>query len=402
MDYAEGPETERHAVSLIMNASDRTMRIAGIFAGIGGFEVGLARAGHHTVLLCESDERARIVLEEQFPSVPLSNDVAKLAALPEVDLVCAGFPCQNLSMAGDKRGLRGAKSAIVNHLFRLLEARRIPWVIIENVYFMLHLDNGSGIAGVLDPLEALGYRWAYRVVDSRSFGLAQRRRRVFIVASTSGDPRRVLLVDERMDKSLPEVDLEHPVGFYWTEGRSGHGLTGNAIPPLKAGSGLGIPSAPAVLLPTGRVAILPIQVGEALQGFESDWTASLARAGDGRYRWRLVGNAVSVPVAEWVGYRLQSPGLYDASEDPGLPNGARWPSSAWNMGNGRHTSRASAFPVDTPLGRLSSFDTSDWPDLSAKAIGGFIRRARASKLRYPHGFLDVLESHLVRKTTEAG
>jgi DNA (cytosine-5)-methyltransferase 1 len=305
-------------------------------------------------------------------------------------------------MAGDKKGLVGAKSGIVNELFRLLEGRRVPWVVIENVYFMLHLDNGSGIAGVLEPLEALGYRWAYRIVDSRSFGLAQRRRRVFIVASTSGDPRQVLLADERTNKSLPEVDLERPVGFFWTEGRSGHGLTGDAIPPLKAGSALGIPSAPAVLLPTGRVAVLPIQVAEALQGFEFDWTAALEKAGCQRYRWRLVGNAVSVPVAEWIGHRLGAPALYDASEDRRLPTGAKWPNAAWNMGDGRHASRASAFPVDAPLGCLSSFDTSDWPDLSAKAVGGFIRRAKESKLRYPAGFLDVLESHLVRRTSESG
>jgi len=385
-----------------MKVSDQTMRVAGLFTGIGGFEVGLARAGHQTVLLCENDEPARLVLKEKLPNVPLFGDVAHLIMLPEVDLVCAGFPCQNLSMAGDKKGLAGDKSGIVSHLFRLLEGRRVPWVVIENVYFMLHLDNGSGIAGVLKPLEALGYRWAYRIVDSRSFGLAQRRRRVFIVASTSGDPRQVLLADERTDKSLPKVDLEHPIGFFWTEGRSGHGLTGDAIPPLKAGSALGIPSAPAVLLPTGRVAVLPIQVAEALQGFDSDWTASLDEASSGRYRWRLVGNAVSVPVAEWIGRRLQAPGLYDASEDLTLPAGAKWPNAAWNVGNGRHASEASAFPVEAPLGRLSSFDTSAWPDLSAKAVGGFIRRARASKLRYPVGFLDVLESHLIRKTAERG
>ena len=177
-------------------------------------------------------------------------------------------------------------------------------------------------------------------------------------------------------------------------------MTGDAIPPLKAGSALGIASAPAVLQPTGRVVVLPIQVAEALQGFESDWTAALDEVGRGRYRWRLVGNAVSVPVAEWIGHRLQAPGVYDASRDLPLPTVAKWPNSAWNMGNGRHVSDASAFPVDAPLGRLSDFDASDWPDLSAKAVGGFIRRARASNLRYPDGFLDVLESHLVRKTSE--
>lgn len=375
------------------------MRVVGLFAGIGGFEVGFERAGHETALLCERDELAQLVLREQFPDTPLVGDIADLGALPEdVDLVCGGFPCQNLSMAGDKKGISGTKSSIVSQMFRLLEERRTPWVVIENVYFMLHLDKGSGIAEVIDNLEALGYRWAYRVVDSRSFGLAQRRRRVFIVATTVGDPRDVLLADERSDKSLPEVDLRLPIGFYWTEGRSGHGLTADAIPPLKAGSGLGIPSSPAVLLPSGRVTTLSIQAAEALQGFDPNWTAALEETGNGRHRWRLVGNAVSVPVAEWIGQRLSTPRSYDAKHDMALRAGSRWPNAAWNMGQGRHLSQATEYPTDTPLGRLTDLDASEWPDLSERALRGFIKRARESKLRYPVGFLESLEEDLHRKT----
>jgi signal transduction histidine kinase len=155
-----------------------------------------------------------------------------------------------------------------------------------------------------------------------------------------------------------------------------------------------------IWLPTGRVAALLIQVAEALQRFQSDGTASLGTAGCERYRGRLVGNAVSVPVAEWIGHRLQAPGVYDASEDRRLSTGTKWLTAGRNIGNGRHASQASAFPVDAPLGRLSRFDTSEWPDLSAKAVGGFIRRARGGKLRYPAGLLDVLESHLVRNTAD--
>jgi len=371
------------------------LRISGLFAGIGGFEVGFARAGHDTSLLCESDELAQLVLKQQFPEVPRVGNVAELDALPsDVDLVCAGFPCQNLSMAGDKKGINGKKSGIVSHLFRLLKGHRAPWVVIENVYFMLHLDKGSGIAEVLDNLEKLGYRWAYRVVDSRSFGLAQRRRRVFIVATAVGDPRDVLLADERIDRVFPSVALEYPIGFFWTEGRKGNGLTGNAIPPLKAGSGLGIPSSPAVLLPSGRVTMIPIEIAEALQGFEPRWTRALDRVGSTRHRWRLVGNAVSVPVAEWIGRRIGCPGAYQSDSDLPLPAGAKWPRAAWNVGHGRFTSDATELPVDAQTGHLSDFETADWPDLSQRALAGFVKRARESTLRYPAGFLDALEVRL--------
>ena len=80
-------------------------------------------------------------------------------------------------MAGKQReGLDGGKSSVVWRLFQLLDLCRVPWVIVENVYFMLYLNKGRAIGAILQELEDREYRWAYRVVDSRSFGLAQRRR----------------------------------------------------------------------------------------------------------------------------------------------------------------------------------------------------------------------------------
>ena len=147
------------------------MRVVGLFAGIGGFESGLEAEGHANILLCENDPHAATVLRHRFPRVPLHGDVADLDTLPaDADLVTAGFPCQDLSMAGHKAGLYGAKSSIVEHLFRLLADNPVPWVLIENVYFMLHLAGGAAMEGILRPLEELGFHWAYRVVDSRAFG----------------------------------------------------------------------------------------------------------------------------------------------------------------------------------------------------------------------------------------
>lgn len=370
------------------------MKVVGLFAGIGGFEHGFADAGHQTVLLCERDELAQGVLKKRFPNLSLVGDVADLQDLPaDTDLVCAGFPCQNLSMAGDKSGINGTKSNIVGELFRLLQGRRVPWVVIENVYFMLHLAKGAGIAYILDRLEELGYAWAYRVVDSRSFGLAQRRRRIFIVASLEEDPRSVLLADDIGDVDWPEVDLTRPIGFYWTEGRSGHGMTSDAIPPLKTGSGLGIPSSPAVLLPGGRVVTPTIEAAERLQGFPGGWTAVLRGSEVARYRWRLVGNAVSVPVARWIGDRILNPGRYDDTNDKHLEDHKNWPSAAYSIGNKRCVSEVSENPIKHRRGRLSAFDTTGWPDLSERALLGFIGRARdeTTKLKYPNGFLEALE-----------
>ena len=173
-------------------------------------------------------------------------------------------------MAGDKAGLDGTKSSVVDHVFRLLRHDPVPWVLIENVYFMLHLAKGAAMERILGSLEELGYQWAYRVVDSRAFGLPQRRRRVFIVATTNGDPRDVLLADNVTPSARYPLDMTRPIAFYWTEGRSGNGLTTDATPPLKAGSSLGIPSPPAVLLPTGRVVTPPSKSSNVSRAFPPD------------------------------------------------------------------------------------------------------------------------------------
>ena len=375
------------------------MRVAGLFAGVGGFELGLERAGHETVLLCERDDHASQVLAQRWSGVPLHGDVATLGDLPaEIDVVTAGFPCQNLSIAGDKKGLGGGKSTIVSRLWELLDRGNVSWVVIENVYFMLHLGRGAAIEHILERLEERGYRWAYRVVDTRAFGLPQRRRRVFIVASLWADPRSVLLADDAGARTWPSVDMTRPIGFYWTEGRTGHGLTGDAIPPLKAGSPLGIPSPPAVLLPSGRVATPTIGAVERLQGFPSGWTSALREGRGKRHRCRLVGNAVSVPVAEWIGHRLAEPGCYDGAGDAPLEPKGPWPGAAWNMEGGREGRRIAAgvteHPVQRRRGRISAFATEHWPNLSARALQGFARRARQGRLKYPPGFLDALEANL--------
>ena len=371
------------------------MRVAGLYAGIGGFEAGFERSGHRAVLMSEIDGDAQLVIGHRFRHVALDTDVLKLDALPEeAEVVTAGFPCQNLSMVGDKKGIEGEKTYVVEALFRLLKRRRAPWVVIENVYFMLHLARGAAMTHVVSHLERLGYRWASRVIDSRAFGLPQRRRRVFVVAAIDGDPRDVLLADDVPDLVWPQPDLAQPIGFYWTEGRSGHGLTADAVPPLKAGSSLGIPSPPAVLLPSGRVATPSIEAVEQIQGFPPGWTSVLSKKERSRVRWRLVGNAVSVPVAEWIGKRLREPRAYDACGDRPFAEGQRWPKAAWNMGKGRMIAHVSEFPVRKRRGRLSAFATHRWPDLSTRALAGFVRRAHEGRLRYPDGFLAALEANL--------
>jgi DNA (cytosine-5)-methyltransferase 1 len=119
--------------------------VVGLFAGIAGIERGLSRAGFEAGLLCEVDPGAAAVLRRRLPGIPLRPDIRKLRSLPVVDVVTAGFPCQDLSQAGRTQGIGGQQSGLVDHAFRLVRRRRggPRWLLLENVPFMLQLDRGQ-------------------------------------------------------------------------------------------------------------------------------------------------------------------------------------------------------------------------------------------------------------------
>jgi DNA (cytosine-5)-methyltransferase 1 len=372
--------------------------VAGLFAGVGGIELGLRRAGHEAALLCELDTGASAVLAARFPGVPLHADVRELRRLPRtVDLLTAGFPCQDLSQAGQTRGIAGARSGLVREVFRLLAARPVPWLLLENVPFMLQLARGEALDVIISELERLGYRWAYRVVDSQAFGLPQRRQRVFLVAALDADPRGVLFADEvGPPAAVVAAEPRRACGFYWTEGIRGLGWAEDSVPTLKGGSSVGIPSPPAIVMPGGDIVKPDIRDAERLQGFDADWTLPAASVVKRGHRWKLVGNAVTVDVAEWIGRRLRAPGDVVVQVGERLEPGRAWPRAAWNVGDGRHRVIASEWPCARPRVALDRFLEFAPEPLSAKATAGFLERTGRSSLRFPEGFLPAVRAHLER------
>ncbi len=375
--------------------SSNVLRTVGLFAGIAGIERGLAAHGHHTTLMSENDPAARHVLQAQFPDCPIGHDVRKLKRLPSCDLVAAGFPCQDLSQCGRTAGIAGLNSSLVGEVFRLLETRRRPaWVVLENVPFMLRLDGGRAMSLIAGELVRLGYRWAYRTVDARAFGLPQRRLRVVIVASRDDDPRQVLFADDQPEPApSPTADA---YGFYWTEGLTGVGWGVNCVPTIKGGSGVGIPSPPAIWIPQERrIGTVHIADAERLQGFPEGWTEPATqvdhRAGT---RWRLVGNAVCVPVAEWLGRRLLAPGRCRCETAEPVPACGPWPKAAYGGADGSFAVRASTWPLARKRPSLLSFLKHSLRPLSLRATAGFLSRAKRSSLRFAPGFLADVNHHL--------
>lgn len=370
------------------------MKIAGLFAGIGGLELGLHRAGHETMILSEIWQPASAVLEHRFKGVPNVGDISNLKSLPsDIELMTAGFPCQDLSQAGKTAGIKGKKSGLVTHVFRLIDRSRPKWVLLENVSFMLRLDGGSAMTRLVSEFERRGYRWAYRVVNSLSF-LPHRRARVFFLASIEGDPADVLLVDDAKPTNQPFSIQSHAHGFYWTEGTRGLGWGPDCVPTLKNGSTVGIPSPPAILMTNGEIVTPDIRDAERLQGLPADWTKPAEKVARASFRWSLIGNAVSKPVAAWIGQRLEVPGTYDPARDSGIVVRGNWPKAARSDGKLVREVVISEYPKWAKRQGLQDFLRYEPNLLSARATAGFLSRIEKSSLRFVPGFKERVRAHL--------
>lgn len=345
-----------------------------LFAGIGGFSLGLERAGMECVGQVEIDRAARGVLSAHWPHVPRFEDVRAFGRKVfdgPVDLIAGGFPCQDVSLAGRRAGLAGKRSGLWWQFRRVVRELRPRWVLVENVPGLLSSREGQDFAVVVRGLVKCGYCVAWRILDAQHFGLAQRRRRVFLVASLgSGRAAEVLFepvglqrdpapgrktweevagalgscsarggrratdldgagayIAGALTNRVPTSDascgsqghiLAHPDPAYTVSGGSGrfgsgrehqdtfvfsHGAGGDKRTRIvRAGDyagALGVGKQDAVAGSFGVRRLTPLEC-ERLQGFPPGWTEGQSDTA----RYRQLGNAVAVPVVEWIGRRL--------------------------------------------------------------------------------------------------
>jgi len=190
------------------------LTVGSTFSGVGGADIGLERAGFRIAWQCESDPWKRSVLQAHWPDIPVFHDVRDVAiqntrdgrvpradgtSEPDqserggigrdealagggIDLLIGGFPCQDLSVAGKRRGFDGERSVLAFEFLRIAESIRPRWILLENVPGLLSSNGGRDMARLVDEVGTIGYGWAYRILDARYFGVPQRRRRVFICA----------------------------------------------------------------------------------------------------------------------------------------------------------------------------------------------------------------------------
>lgn len=336
-----------------------------LFSGVGGFELGFGRAGIETVLQAERDPWALKVLARHWPKTERVTDVRDVGeATPRerlrgrgdvggdgnhpnaelircgghardgVDLVYGGFPCQDISVAGKRAGLSGERSGLWFEFARVIGDLRPTWVCVENVAGLLSSGSppGADLGVILGTLVELGYGVAWRTLDARYFGVPQRRRRVFIVASLRGvtAASAVLAVTEggggdsaQGEASGENTSVAAPLGAHESGGagvahtlkvNTGHAMgedletyidVAYALNARDAKGPLPDRSLGNTVIQSGVRRLTPLEC-ERLMGWPDEhtrWTADGKEIADS-HRYRMCGNGVVAPVAEWIGHRL--------------------------------------------------------------------------------------------------
>jgi DNA (cytosine-5)-methyltransferase 1 len=318
--------------------------IGSTFTGVGGLDLGLERAGHAVAFQVESDAYRRDVLERHWPGVPRYDDVCTFDGLPwrgRIDVLAGGFPCQDLSVAGQRAGLAGAKSGLFFEFARIANDALGPggFVLLENVGGLLSSNRGRDFAVVLATLAELGfYDVAWRVLDSQYFGVPQRRRRVFILGRRGSGRRCAALLLEPEGgggdfeaRRTPKPRAAHRTQdgiarTVQTRGRRQDGDTDDFIiaNPVLASDGAQRSTSVersywiedfrngTLTADPGRSDRKPIIVGETPDANGMRAATGLPGRVDGApddprpdgRRYAAVGDAVTVNVAEWIGRRL--------------------------------------------------------------------------------------------------
>jgi len=288
------------------------MKVASFFSGIGGIDLGLEKVGMEVAFQCEILPFGQRVLKKHWPDAILAGDITKVQGndIPSVDVFAGGFPCQDLSLAnqGKRKGLEGARSGLFYKYAELIEEKHPRWVFIENVPGLLNSAKGADFAAVLSTLDELGYGVAWRVLDAKFFGTPQRRRRTYIVASLGTLGAAEVLFERGTnpvanqqsnrtrnftasgnDGSLPEANIfsiQHAgIGRRASAGPQGKGYRNDGETYTLDSRG----SSDAVCKTDA-----PFGVRE---------TTGIPSRMDS-HRFRAAGNAVCVPVIQWIGSRI--------------------------------------------------------------------------------------------------
>lgn len=289
--------------------------VASFFAGIGGFDLGYEQAGFEVNFQCEVNSFCKSVLKHHWPNILYEQDIASLdpISIPEADVWCGGFPCQDLSVArgsSGRHGLNGSRSGLFFKLTDLAKIKMPRAILIENVHGLLNSNNGKDFAELLYTLSELGYAIAWRLLNSRYFGVPQSRPRVYICAWKNNHISAGNVLFENVKPVNFKNEREAFLSTSWKHGKG-------PIPPklafcLAATSGrhTGTDWSRTYIPYENDVRRLTPLECERLQGFPDHWTKIDSEFIDleksDSLRYHALGNAVTVSVVRWIADRIRN------------------------------------------------------------------------------------------------
>ena len=271
------------------------------------FDIGFERAGCKIVAHVEKDANCRKLLAAKWPDAVVVDDVKAAGAhnLPKCDVVTFGFPCVDLSVAGKRKGLQGERSGLFYEAMRIIDELKPTWALWENVPGLLSSDSGRDLARVLLRLAQSHYFGAVGCIDAQWHGVAQRRRRLFglFTRLDSGAERcaEILAFESRLrGHPAPRREAWEGVAGSLESRTDGGGFPGTD----GACAGHVVPAVPVAMRTAQAYAVRRLTCVECsrLQGFPDDWLEGFGFSDSTKYK--CLGNAVAVPVAEWIARRL--------------------------------------------------------------------------------------------------
>lgn len=322
IEFASGVKEPRLSYSPVKAHSQYS--VASFFSGIGGFDLGFQDAGIEITFQCEVEPFCSAILEHHWSNVPRWGDITTLdhATVPFSDIWVGGFPCQDLSLArmGKRDGLRGSKSRLFHEFARLVGEGKPRVLVIENVAGLLSSHEGRDFGVLLQTLAELGYAVGWRTLNSKYFGVPQSRQRVYIVGCR-GDwrgPAAILFERERgerdtstrgQDGKKPPSPFKTVVGDPGGEGPVIQSIAYCLYATSARHTGTDWSRNYVCYPAKGEVRRLTPRECEGVMAFPSNWTLPVNSSLKGddldSARYHALGNAVTPPVARWLGERIK-------------------------------------------------------------------------------------------------
>ena len=246
------------------------MKVLDLFSGIGGFSLGLERAGMETVAFCEFDKHAQKVLRKHWPDVPIYSDIRELDAKQfrgTVSVVTGGFPCQDLSTAGKQVGFSGKRSSLYGEMLRVISECMPRYAIFENVTGLLTGDSGRWFGQFLYDLAQIGFDAEWHCVSASDIGAQHHRDRVWVIAYPCGSRSKVGLARQNVRQegdTRISINLSNEI----RRARRKPGMEGWSIEPNVGRVANGVPNRAHRLKQLGNAVVpqIPEAIGRAIMG----------------------------------------------------------------------------------------------------------------------------------------